>query len=93
MGEVITLVYTSVSEEVTHGDRKKETGGGLARPRPGGFAQILTPSLTADHNRALEKPVRGPGQEPSCTSCHLHPEHGVFTKIFKFLFSDFFSLH
>jgi len=29
VGEVITLVYTSVSEEVTHGDRRKETGGGL----------------------------------------------------------------
>ena len=77
MGEVITLVYTSVSEEVTHGDRRKETGGGLARPRPGGFAQTLTPSLTADHDRGLEKPVRGPGQEPSCISRHLHREHGV----------------
>ena len=86
MGEVITLVYTSVSEEVTHGDRKKETGGGLAWPRPGGFAQILAPSLTADHNRGMEKPVRSPGQEPSCTSSHLHREHEVFSKIFKFLF-------
>ena len=67
---------------------------GSARPRPGGFAQTLTPSLTADCNRGLEKPVRSPGQEPSCTSRHLHREHEVFSKIFKFLFfSDFFSLH
>lgn len=68
--------------------------GGSAWPRPEGFAQTLTPSFTADRNRGLEKPVRGPGQEPSCTSRHLHREHGVCAKIFKFLFfSDFFSLH
>ena len=27
VGEVITLAYTSVSEEVMHGDGRKETGG------------------------------------------------------------------
>ena len=76
---------------VTEGRRLE---GGSAWPRPEGFARILTPSLTADHKRGLEKPVRSPGQEPSCTSSHLHREHGVFSKIFKFLFfSDFFSLH
>ena len=76
---------------VTEGRRLE---GGSATPWPGGFARTLTPSLTADRNRGLEKPVRSPGQEPSCTSRHLHHEHGVFAKIFKFLcFSDFFSLH
>ena len=76
---------------VTEGRRLE---GGLARLWPGGIARTLTPSLTADSNRGLEKPVRSPGQEPSCTSRHLHREHGVFSKIFKFLFfSDFFSLH
>ena len=94
MGEVITLVYISVSEEVSHVTEGKRLERGSAQPRPGGFAGTLTPSLPADNNRALEKPVRGPGQEPSCTSRHLHPEHGVFAKIFKFLFfPDFFSLH
>ena len=72
----------------------RRLAGGSARPRPGGFAWTLSPSLAADHNRGLEKPVRGPGQEPSCMSRHLHHEHGVFAKILKFLcFSEFFSLH
>ena len=76
---------------VTEGRRLE---GGSAWPRPEGFARILTPSLTADHKRGLEKPVRSPGQEASCTSRHLHREHEVFSKIFKFLsFSDFFRLH
>ena len=76
---------------VTEGRRLE---GGSAWPRPEGFARILTPSLTADHKRGLEKPVRSPGQEPSCMSHHLHREHEVFSKIFKFLsFSDFFRLH
>ena len=76
---------------VTEGRR---LAGGLVWPRPEGFAWTLAPSLTADHNRGLEKPVRSPDQEPSCTSRHLHREHRVCAKIFKFLFfSDFFSLH
>jgi len=43
VGEVITLVYTSVSEEVTHGDRRKETGRGA---QPGlGLGALPRPSL------------------------------------------------
>jgi len=43
VGEVITLVYTSVSEEVTHGDRRKETGRGA---QPGlGLGALPGPSL------------------------------------------------
>ena len=48
VGEVITLAYTSVSEEVMRGDRRKETGGRPTWPQPGAFAWTLTPRFTAD---------------------------------------------